>query len=133
MTGGVGAESARGLRVASVESDASFLEQAFAEARESASGAQAPRSGVAGLLPFDLRQKLISNGWGVLPIRAHDGAGKSAGKAPFIRGWDRFARFGAKLPTIVDLRDWGRSARKAPGTGIPTGNILAIDSTCPTP
>jgi hypothetical protein len=127
VTGGVGAESARGLRVASVESDASFLEQTFAEARESASGAQAPRSGVAGLLPFDLRQKLIINGWGVLPIGAHDCAGKSAGKAPSIRGWQHFAQFGGNLPSEVDLREWGRRTLGAPGTGLPTGNIVAID------
>jgi hypothetical protein len=86
-----------------------------------------PRSGVVGLLPFDVRQKLISNGWGVLPIRIHDGAGKSAGKAPSIRGWQLFAQFGAKLPTVADLKDWGRSTLKAPGTGIATGNVIAID------
>ncbi|MFL5118195.1 MAG: bifunctional DNA primase/polymerase, partial [Microvirga sp.] len=89
--------------------------------------AQPPRSGVAGLLPFEVRQKLISNGWGVLPIRIHDGAGKSAGKAPSIRGWQLFAQFGAKLPTVADLKDWGRSTLKAPGTGIATGNVIAID------
>jgi hypothetical protein len=80
-----------------------------------------------GLLPFEVRQNLISNGWGVLPIRTHDGAGKSPGKAPSIRGWQLFAQFGAKLPTLTDLKDWGRSTLKAPGTGIATGNVIAID------
>jgi hypothetical protein len=82
---------------------------------------------VAGLLPFEARERLLEKGWAVLPIRIHDGRGKGAGKAPSIKAWQRFAIFGAKRPTLADLKDWGGSTLKAPGTGIPTGNLAAID------
>lgn len=86
-----------------------------------------PRSGVAGLSPRHVRDRLIRNGWGVLPIVAHDAPGKGAGKRPLIQRWQEFAAFDAPRPSLADLGQWDRAAGRAPGTGIPCGDVIGID------
>jgi Bifunctional DNA primase/polymerase, N-terminal len=86
-----------------------------------------PRSGVVGLTPLQLRYALLRNGWDVVPIVRHDVADKSAGKRPVIRGWEQFAQYDAPLPSCEHLRKWDRKALEQPGTGIPCGDVVAID------
>jgi hypothetical protein len=70
---------------------------------------------------------MVVNDWAVIPIRAHDAPGRGRGKAPIIHGWQRFAEYDSKLPTALDLAAWTRAADRAPGTGIPCGNVIGID------
>src|SRR5215213_883711 len=86
-----------------------------------------PRSGVSGLTPHQVRFRLLGNGWAVLPIVRHDLAKKSAGKKPSIFQWERFAAYNADLPTLDDLHLWEGNNRRAPGTGIATGDLVAVD------
>jgi hypothetical protein len=84
-------------------------------------------SGILGLSPRDLRFALLSNAWGVLPIRRHDAPGHGRGKAPLIQRWQRFAEYDAERPSLADIIEWDRALAKAPGTGIPCGDVVSID------
>ena len=72
------------------------------EGGASVSGSE-PRSGVRGLSPFQVRFRLLENGWAALPIVRHDAREKDAGKKPSIAGWNDFAEYAAALPTADDL------------------------------
>lgn len=85
-----------------------------------------PCSGVQGLSPSEVRERLVSNGWPVLPILAHDGGSKGSGKAPAVREWQQFASFEGPMPSRDDLANWTRMGH-APGTGIACGRTIAID------
>lgn len=86
-----------------------------------------PRSGVHGLLPLQVRERMVSLGWAAIPIMAAEGTKKGAGKRPLFKDWDAFAAYGASLPTRDDLRTWNAKAFAAPGTGIAGGRVLVID------
>ena len=88
---------------------------------------ETPRSGVVGLTPLQLRYALLHNDWGVLPIVRHDMADKRAGKGPAVRSWQQFAQYDAHLPSNEHLREWDRKAFDQPRTGIPRGDIVAVD------
>lgn len=86
-----------------------------------------PRSGAYGLSPLQVRERLVSLGWGALPILAGDSPKKGAGKRPTIKGWEAFAAYGAPLPSPDALREWDRNSFQAPGTGLAGGRVLVID------
>src|SRR5215212_7741116 len=88
-------------------------------------GSPPHRSGASGLTSLQIRFAMIRNGWGVLPILAHDAPKKSAGKAPGSRRWETWAQHGAPLPTLEDLRPWDRY--EWPGTGVPCGDVVGVD------
>lgn len=90
------------------------------------SGSSFPRSGVAGYEPEQVRDALVANDWSVIPIVQHDAHHRSAGKAPAIPGWQRFAQFGGPLPSADELAEWAK-IKNAPGTGLGCGSIIAID------
>ena len=82
----------------------------------SVSGSE-PRSGVCGLSPFQVRFRLLENGWAALPIVRHDAREKDAGKKPSIAGWNDFAEYAAALPTADDLAGWESGNHRAPEPG----------------
>ena len=93
----------------------------------SAQTGNAPRSGVPGLKPGEVRKRLLENGWSVLPIQAHDrGPLKPRGKRPVVAGWQRFAEFSGPRPSLDELSTWAQM-NHAPGTGIACGSVIAID------
>lgn len=89
--------------------------------------AQPFRSGFPGSTPRQVRDAMLRNGWGVLPIIAHDAGGKSPGKRPLLTGWQEFAQWDAKPASAGDLAEWDKSAGRAPGTGVPCGDVIGID------
>ncbi|GJE51820.1 hypothetical protein GOFOIKOB_4884 [Methylobacterium tardum] len=84
-------------------------------------------SGVESLTPHQLRSRVLANGWGALPILAHDAPGKAAGKRPALKAWADFAGFEAARPAQSAVASWDRQFSRAPGTGIPCGTVVGID------